>query len=305
MIPVMLYICSLRLRALLSTLALLSASTITAQEAVAPSVFEPLAAFASRDISESSGVAVSRRHPGLLWTHNDSGSDPILFAVDLGGHELGRFIVSGAKAVDWEDIALGRCPQGNSSCLFIGDTGDNDQRRNHASIYVLPEPDTVGGTRTVAARRIRVSYPDGPQDVEALAVTSAGDILLITRGRHGPIRTYRIARDKLSGDGAQAVHWVDLSIEPQLIVGRLVTGAAVSIDGSTLAVRTYTELYFFDLTDQPGTVRRMGSCWLGLKEPQGEAVDFLDDSTLVFTSEAARGRRGGISRVRCPVYPMR
>ncbi|KPK07051.1 MAG: hypothetical protein AMS20_03460, partial [Gemmatimonas sp. SG8_28] len=80
---------------------------------------------------------------------------------------------------------------------------------------------------------------------------------------------------------------------------------AVSTDGSTLAVRTYTELYFFDLTDQPGTPRRIGSCWLGLKEPQGEAVDFLDDSTLVFTSEAARGRRGGISRVRCPVFPVR
>jgi hypothetical protein len=98
---------------------------------------------------------------------------------------------------------------------------------------------------------------------------------------------------------------MDLRIEPQLMVGRLVTGAAVSTDGSTLAVRTYTELYFFDLTDQPGTPRRIGSCWLGLKEPQGEAVDFLDDSTLVFTSEAARGRRGGISRVRCPVFPVR
>jgi hypothetical protein len=89
------------------------------------------------------------------------------------------------------------------------------------------------------------------------------------------------------------------------MVGRLVTGSAISADGSTLAVRTYTELYFFRLTDGPERIELIGSCWLGLKEPQGEAVDFLDDSTLVFTSEAARGRRGGISRVRCPVYPGR
>jgi hypothetical protein len=305
MIRVMLYRSCLNSSALLTTLVLLATSPSAAQEAVAPSLFEPLAAFASRDISESSGVAVSRRHPGLLWTHNDSGSDPVLFAVDLAGNELGRFTVTGARSEDWEDIALGPCPEGDSSCLFIGDTGDNDQRRNHVSIYVLPEPDSVGGTRAVAARRIRVRYPEGPQDVEALAVTPSGDLLLITRGRHGPIRTYRIPHDELSDRSIQAARWVDLGIEPQLMVGRLVTGAAVSTDGSTLAVRTYTELYFFDLTGQPGTPRRIGSCWLGLKEPQGEAVDFLDDSTLVFTSEAARGRRGGISRVRCPVYPVR
>jgi len=305
MIPVMPNRSYLARSALLPALVLLAATPIAAQEAVAPSLFEPLAAFASRDISESSGVAVSRRHPGVLWTHNDSGSDPILFAVDLAGNELGRFVVTGARSEDWEDIALGPCPEGDSSCLFIGDTGDNEQRRDHVSIYVVPEPDSIGGTRAVAARRIRVRYPDGPQDVEALAVTSAGDLLLITRGRHGPIRTYHIPRDELSGRSTQAARWMDLRIEPQLMVGRLVTGAAVSTDGSTLAVRTYTELYFFDLTDQPGTPRRIGSCWLGLKEPQGEAVDFLDDSTLVFTSEAARGRRGGISRVRCPVFPVR
>ena len=36
----------------------------------------------SRDIPESSGLALSRRTPGLLWTHNDSGNEPFIFAVD-------------------------------------------------------------------------------------------------------------------------------------------------------------------------------------------------------------------------------
>ncbi len=279
------------------------AATAHAQDAVQPTLFEPLAAFESPDISESSGVAVSRRHPGLLWTHNDSGHDPILYAVDLKGRQVGRFTVTGAKAVDWEDIALGRCPGTDETCLYVADTGDNGERRNHVSLYIVREPDDVDGERTVGARRIRLSYPDGPRDVEALAVMPSGDVLLISRGRRRPIVALRLPRDALLGTAAEAVPWFDLGIEAQSMIGRLVTGAAVSADGSTLAVRTYTELYLFSLTERPEGAQLVGKCWLGLKEPQGEAVDFLDDTTLVFTSEAARGRRGGISRVQCPGYP--
>jgi hypothetical protein len=35
-------------------------------------------------------------------------------------------------------------------------------------------------------------------------------------------------------------------------------------------------------------------------EVQGEAIDFLDDSTFVLTSEADRRGRGSIHTVRCP-----
>jgi hypothetical protein len=38
---------------------------------------------------------------------------------------------------------------------------------------------------------------------------------------------------------------------------------------------------------------------LGLVEPQGEGVDFLDDERMVLTSERARGSPGGITLVRC------
>lgn len=37
--------------------------------------------FADRRLDESSGVAVSRRNPGVLWTHND-GPRPVLYATD-------------------------------------------------------------------------------------------------------------------------------------------------------------------------------------------------------------------------------
>ncbi len=66
------------------------------------------------EIAESSGLAVSRRTPGLLWSHNDSGSAAVLFALDTTGTVRGRVRVP-IRALDWEDVSAARCPSGN--CL--------------------------------------------------------------------------------------------------------------------------------------------------------------------------------------------
>ena len=33
-------------------------------------------------ITESSGLAASKLHPGVYWTHNDSGDGPYVYAID-------------------------------------------------------------------------------------------------------------------------------------------------------------------------------------------------------------------------------
>jgi hypothetical protein len=91
-------------------------------------------------------------------------------------------------------------------------------------------------------------------------------------------------------------------IRPDQRIGRLATAAAVSPDGMTLAVRTYYEVYFFKLATRRGQMRweDVGqSCALGDAEPQGEGIDYLDEQTLLLTSERARGRPGSIHRLRC------
>src|SRR5882724_8681160 len=111
----------------------------------ATALFLMQAAFQSPRLVESSGVAVSRAYPGVLWTHNDSGDRPYLYATDLRGSDRGALLVPGAENVDWEDIALGPCPTvtptippaPNSACLYIADTGDNLQSRSGATIYAV------------------------------------------------------------------------------------------------------------------------------------------------------------------------
>jgi hypothetical protein len=266
-----------------------------------PTLFEPVAVFATRRLGESSGVAVSRAHAGILWTHNDSGDGPFVYATNLEGADLGRFRVAGARAVDWEDIALGPCLGASAACLYIADTGDNEERRATVALYIVPEPDPSAEPRrsaTAPARRVVLAFRGGPRDAEALAVTPDGTVLLISKGRTGRIEVFRLDPEQMARDTLEVAPWIELPIDPRRALGRLVTGAAASPDGRTLVVRTYTELFFFAL-GEPDGVALLSTCWLGLVEPQGEAVDFLDDRTLVLTSESALGRAGGISRVQC------
>ncbi len=260
-------------------------------------------------IRESSGVAVSRRQGGggILWTHNDSGHENRLYAVNQQGDVLATFRVPGATNIDWEDIALGPCPGRSGWCLYIADTGDNLRRRDSVSIYIVPEPnvsvDGRSGVRdTEPARRVDFRYEDGPHDVEAMAVGPSGEILLVSKGLRSPIQAYALKPDELFTAGLVLRPKNDAGMLALRVMAPLVTGAAFSPSGDRLVVRSYTELFFYKLVD--GVLVQEGDpCFFGAFEPVGEAVDFLDSRTLVMMSEALRRRPGPITLVRCPLRP--
>jgi len=268
--------------------------------------------FASRRLNESSGVAVSRAHPGVLWTHNDSGDGPYLYATDMQGTDRGFLLVPGADAVDWEDIALGPCPTRAGTCVYLADTGDNLETRAWVTVYAVPEPEPGAGPgdtlRTTGAPAIlQLRYPDGAHDVEAIYVAPRDTALyLVSKGRSGSIAVYRVARARWRAPRdsiVKAERLQVLDVRPNAEAGRWVTSAAIRPDGRLVAIRTYGEIYFF----HPGvggrlTPAREHPCEVGsLDEPGGgEAIDFLDRVALVLTSEALPRRPGTIHRVVCP-----
>src|SRR6266576_4201085 len=273
------------------------------------------ATFQSPRLIESSGVAVSRAHPDVLWTQNDSGDRPYLYATDLRGTDRGALLVPGADAIDWEDISLGPCPVAfslpASSCVYLADTGDNLEFRPFVTIYAVPEPspperasDTSGTTRAPAILRLR--YPDGPHDVEAVYVAPRDTALyLVSKGaaRGSAIRLYRVdAKSWRAGTDSIKVATLvpTLDIRPNPEAGRVVTAGTIRPDGRVVALRTYSEIYLF----YPGIGGRLlpareRPCNIAGLEIGGEAIDFLDDSTFVLTSEAGRRRPGTIDTVKC------
>jgi hypothetical protein len=278
---------------------------VPAREQQHPGISAPPREFQDRRIGESSGVVASRRHPGLLWTLNDSGGDPVLFLTDTTGASLGAFTVSAATNVDWETLGRGRC--GEAECLFIGDTGDNGERRHSVTLYRIPEPVPLSPPRDAVVdgtRAVRVEYPDRPHDVEALYVEPDGSVVLITKGRSRGILSFRVpARAWPTGGAVRAERLDSLPIAPSLSRGRAVTGAAISPDGRRVVVRTYRELWFFTRADDGHLTLDPARpvCDVTGLQRQGEAVDWWEGETLVLTSERGSARAGTIVLVRCPV----
>jgi hypothetical protein len=248
------------------------------------------------DIREASGLAVSRRRPGLLWTHNDSGNEPDLFALDGSGAVLGTVRVP-IRSRDWEDISAACCKpfdlaQGRpDACLYIGDIGDNDLRRSAVQVYVLPEPDP-GAKRTERPLLFNVSYPDGAHNAEAMFVVE-GRLFIITRDRTG------IVYGTAPLDEARRV--VALKRIGELgLVG--VTDAEASPDEASIVVRTSHEVVLYRTADLiRGIVNpRMRIPIDGLREAQGEAVALGKDGTLYLASEGGwLTRAGQLLTLRC------
>ncbi|HEX5109167.1 MAG TPA: hypothetical protein VFV95_11995 [Vicinamibacterales bacterium] len=280
-------------------------------------------AYAARDIqavgtlpaelAESSGVAVSRTQPGVLWSHNDSGDSPNLYAIDRSGRLLASIRVGNSVLIDWEDMSSGPCPRGiaSSRCVYIADTGNNSRARTAFTVYVVAEP-MLGSTgeraSAAAAQSFRFRYPDRPHDSEAIAVHPEGDVTIVTKGQTGTIDFFgvdaaAVERAIVSREVVAADLLGSSGITPDGRIGRLATGAAISPDGTMLAVRTYNEIFFYAAAqDERGRRQwrdRQRPCYLGDVEPQGEAIDYLDNETLLLTSESRLFSRGRISRVQC------
>ena len=241
------------------------------------------------EVRETSGLAQSRRHPHVVWTHNDSGNDAVLFGIDSAGAMVARVPVSGVTTLDWEDLALGPCGEGN--CLYIADIGDNARIRETISVYLVPEP-ALEAKEVAPLRRIEARYPDGAQDAEALFVLPDGRMHIVTKGRHGVIGLYRFPAGSASSDGVVTLERVrDLLPRPRTQLDR-VTSAAANRDGRWVAIRTYRTLYLYAAEGLQSTSGPAPLTYdlRTLRERQGESVTFTDSGELRLTSEAEKRR---------------
>src|SRR5262245_26180853 len=134
------------------------------------------------EIPEASGLAISRRNNGIIWSHNDSGNAAILFALDASGALRGRVRVP-VTTRDWEDISAGRCPAGD--CLYIADIGDNPHERRFVRIYRVAEP-APGDPETARPEVFTARYADGAHNAEALFVVGE-DLFVVTKDRAGGV----------------------------------------------------------------------------------------------------------------------
>ncbi len=152
------------------------------------------------ELKESSGLSASECQD-VLWTHNDAGNEPAIFAMSPQGKHLGVWQVPGVRNVDWESIATFREKSGSCS-LLIGDIGDNDGVRGELLIYRIPEPVIEPGTpasnlanahETAPPEVMKIAYEDGRHNAETLLVhPQTGDIYIVTKEKSGPAAIHKV-----------------------------------------------------------------------------------------------------------------
>ncbi|MFW6159270.1 MAG: hypothetical protein ACOC8E_07935, partial [Planctomycetota bacterium] len=247
----------------------------------------------NKAVRESSGIACSRRRNDVLWTHNDSGGGPKLYAFNRDGDDLATYEIAGARVRDCEDLCsfvIGKTP-----FLLLADVGDNNATRKLCTLYIVEEPVipevTPARGKLKLHRTIRFRYPDGARDCESVAVDpTSGLVLLADKPRGLRCRVYALAlKDKQQVLQARRIAALTFVVP---------TGMDVSPDGRRCVLSTYGPACEFS--------RPAGQNWAAAfrrkprqidmpRRRQGEAVAYgPDGKTLYVTSEGAP----------CPVWEI-
>ncbi|WP_328769703.1 WD40 repeat domain-containing protein [Streptomyces sp. NBC_00286] len=223
-------------------------------------------------ITESSGLAASRQHKGVYWTHNDQDKGAYLYAVDSKtGDTVATITMTGVGIPrDIEAISIG--PDNE---IYVGDIGDNDGVEwSFVWVYRLPEPKQLKD-QTVQATQYVVKYSDGPRDAESLVVhPKTGRVYIIDKQEDGGHLYDGPAQ--LSSSGTNV-------FKPIAPIDLWTTDAAFSPDGQQLAVRGYFGGIAYEWNN--GKPKRQGRLSVPL-QGQGESVTYTPDgSTLLYGTE--------------------
>jgi hypothetical protein len=246
----------------------------------------------SKEVAESSGVVASRRFDGILYTHNDSGNSPSVYAIKADGTVLREYRIP-SKHTDWEDIAIDE-----QNRLYVGNIGNNNADKPQVEVFRFAEPDLADAknaaknnkkkgkkdaegreeVRVKPERSWRISYPDRPFDAESLFIHEGYGYVISKMPIGLPAAIYRFA---IEGDSQD----VKLEKVADLPIKAPVTGADLTADGKRLAVLSEAGLYLFELGGDVASVEKAAPKVVPLPNRKLEGVCFTK-AGVVITAES-------------------
>jgi hypothetical protein len=229
-------------------------------------------------VIESSGLLV---YDQLLWTHNDSGGQPVLYGLNPYTPTIDRTLrLQNATNVDWEDITR------DAQFVYVGDFGNNNGTRRDLGIYKFP----LDGLQTdqVVPQWISFSYPDQTNfnsrprahDFDMEAMIAYKQNLLLFSKSWSSLHTKLYSIPKEQGD-------YPAELLDSFNVNGLITGATYVPERGIVALVGYTPFFtgfmwlFWDFQEGnifSGNKRRIE---LNLPFHQIEAIDW-DNEEEVF-----------------------
>ena len=245
---------------------------------------------------ETSGLVLYKNK--YLITHNDGGNKSEIYILNLKGEHIRTIDVDEAKNTDWEDLTTD-----DEGRLYIGDFGNNLNKREKCHIYILRKDFMQDDNDRVNAEEITFTYEDQkkyPPSKEDLNYDCEGfvcvkdKLYLFTKCRTKPFT------------GISYVYELDIHPGKQEAkrVGKIqlcklgwkfcsVTAADYFPKSDLLVLLTYSRMYivkgFQDNKFWTGTIR---SYQLPIIK-QREAICFDGEDSVYMTDEYRKGLGGG------------
>ncbi len=240
----------------------------------------------SNTVSETSTLVYLKNK---LWTLNDSGGLPVLYAMDTAtGQIIQEVTIANADNVDWEELAI------DEDYIYIGDFGNNAGTRNDLGIYkVLIDDLPYQGNGSVTASHITYIYPDQKSfnlnfsnnfDCEAFIATEDSLYLFSKNREDYKTKMYRLPKQP-GNYIAELITTFD--------VNGLITGADYSVTEKEVVLLGYIQNIFtpfvwllFDFQDNnflSGNKRRID--FPNLTTTQTEGICYLSGKNLMISAE--------------------
>ena len=166
-------------------------------------------------VEEASGLAISAKTPGVIWTHNDDSNDPFLLAIHTNGTLLARFFHLSALN-DVEDMAMGPGPTNGVSYLYLGDIGGKlsaNEVRSSVKVLRMPEPSVSLSWKNQAfvfanVQFFTLVYPDGSFEAETLMVDPVTSDLFVGTKQNNITRLYGVNLNSATNNQSR---WITMS----------------------------------------------------------------------------------------------
>lgn len=241
------------------------------------------------EVHETSGLLFFETR---LWTFNDRGGAPVLYAIDRNrGTVLQRVRLVNVRNHDWEDIAK------DDTYLYVGDFGNNVGVRTNLAVYKVPLAALPNeGDAEVQAEIIRFRYPDQvsfqrsrTHNFDCEAMIAAGDYLYLFSKNRGDGRTNLYRIPKRQGT------WI-AELQGHFNSGGLVTGADYNEEHNEVILTGYMRIrkeylpflwLLFDFEGHDflkGNKRRIEL--VDLKASQIEGITYTTGRDVVLSAEA-------------------
>jgi len=238
-------------------------------------------------INESSGLACSNRNKKILWTHNDSGHMPIIYALSHKGKDRGTFYLDDVVANDWEDMDA--FDYQGEHYLLIADTGDNYRLRWDYQVFIIKEPIVNKKKKTQSALSPAWSfvfkYADNKSyDVESVAVDPLREkiVLLSKRTTHSWLFELPL---KPADNGAIPVA---LKIAELKEISKP-SALDISADGKLMSINTYARIHRYRREGADDSWHYDSSLkYKKLFQPEGMCLG--KDENLYFVSSERKSR---------------